>query len=143
MQRDLHNNILVSRALAPVDTAQTNNTAMVSQILDTANYAANEFVGVTGTEADADVTTTVLLEESAASDMSGANTVAAGDTLGTASGAQVNFSNDNQTLKIGYIGSKRYIRVTITPANNTGNFTIAAAWVQGGPRVAPKSTQIN
>lgn len=142
MQRDLHNNILVTNAMSP-KAATTDNTAYVSTILDTANAAANEFTGTTGLEADADVTTTVLLEESAASDMSGANTVAAADMLGTASGAQFNFSNDNQTLKIGYIGSKRYIRLTVTPANNTGNFFLSGNWIQAGLRVDPKTAQIN
>ena len=35
------------------------------------------------------------------------------------------FSDDAESRAIGYVGSKRYIRLTITPANNTGNHFVA------------------
>jgi len=38
----------------------------------------------------------------------------------------------------GYIGARRYIRATVTPANNAaGNIFIAGMWVQGHPASAP------
>lgn len=140
--KDLHNSILVSRGLSPV-AATTDNTAYVSQILDTSNAAANEFIWLAGSIADADVTFTLLVEESDAANMSGANAVADGDLLGTEANGAPLFGSDNQTGKIGYIGAKRYVRVTITPANNSGNIFLAGVWLQSGLRVGPKSTQIN
>jgi hypothetical protein len=141
MQKDLHNNILCKRGISPA-AAVTDNTAFVSQILDTANAAVNEFIGIAGAIADADVTFTVLVEESDAANMSGATAVADADLLGVeAMGLQ--FDSDDKTFKIGYIGSKRYIRVTITPANNTGNIFLAGVWVQAGLRKPPFATQIN
>ncbi len=136
--KDLHYSVKYSRALSPV-AAVSNNTAYVSEILDTANFTANELVILTGSLADADATFTVLLEEGAASNLSDAAAVADGDMLGTEAGASFTFANDDTTKKLGYIGSKRYIRATITPANNTGNAFVAAVWAQGGARVAPQS----
>ena len=136
--KDLHYSVKYSRALSPV-AAVSNNTAFVSEILDTANFTANELVILTGSLADADATFTVLLEEGAASNLSDAAAVADGDMLGTEAGASFTFANDDTTKKLGYIGSKRYIRATITPANNTGNAFVAAVWAQGGARVAPQS----
>ena len=136
--KDLHYNVKYSRALSPV-AAVTNNTAYVSEILDTANFSANELVIVMGSLADADATFTVLLEEGAISTLSDNSAVADGDMLGTEAAASFTFAADDSTKKLGYIGSKRYIRATITPANNTGNVYLAAVWAQGGARVVPQS----
>lgn len=133
--KDLHNNVKFSRAISPVSVA--DNTAQVSQILDTANYAANELAILTGSIADADATFTVLIEEGNAEGLSDAAPVADADLLGTEAGASFQFDSDDQTRKIGYIGSKRYIRATITPANNLSAALIAAVWVQSGARKAP------
>jgi hypothetical protein len=134
---DLHNNIKVSRAISPVSVADT--TAQVSQILDTANFAANELVIATGSIADADATFTVLIEEGDASNLSDAAAVADADLLGTEALAGFQFDDDNETRKIGYIGSKRYLRATITPVGNASAALLSAVWVQAGARVAPQS----
>lgn len=133
--KDLHNNVNFSRAISPVSVA--DNTAQVSQILDTANYAANELAILTGSIADADATFTVLIEEGDTSNLSDAAAVADADLLGTEAQAGFQFDSDNQTRKIGYIGSKRYIRATITPVNNASAALLAAFWVQSGARKAP------
>lgn len=133
---DLHNNIKVSRALSPA-AAVTDNTAFVSQILDTQNFEHNEVVIQAGSLADADATFTALLEESDASDLSGGTAVDDADLLGTEALASFTYAEDNATKKLGYKGKKRYIRLTITPANNTGNAFFAAVWVQSGARKGP------
>lgn len=133
MQKDLHDNINVERALSPA-AAITDNTAQVSQILDTAGYEANELVIATGSLADADATFTVLLEEGDESDLSDNSAVADADLIGTEAAASFDYSDDNSVFKLGYKGSKRYIRATITPAGNTGNAFIAAVWVQASAR---------
>ena len=134
---DLHNNIKVSNAINPV--VVTDNTAQVSAILATANFAANELVICTGTLADVDATFTVLLEEGDNSALTDNAAVADADMLGTEAAASFTFVDDAETRKLGYIGTKRYIRATITPANNTGNAPIAALWIQSGARKAPQS----
>lgn len=133
---ELHDNIKVSRAISPA-AAVTDTTAFVSQILDTANFSQNELVILTGSLADADATFPVLLEEGEAANLSDATAVADADMLGTEAAAGFTFAADDSTRKLGYIGRRRYIRATITPANNTGNAFVAAAWIQAGGRKAP------
>ncbi|WP_020471474.1 hypothetical protein [Zavarzinella formosa] len=122
--RDLHNNLLVKRAIS--STRVTDNTAQVSQIIDRQGFESVEFVLNIGTVADADATIACLLEEGDNSALSDAGTVSATDTLGTQTAAGFQFDSDNQVRKIGYIGTKRYLRLTLTPANNTGNLDIGA-----------------
>lgn len=133
--KDLHNNLKFSRALSPVSTA--DDTPLVSEILDTANFAANELAILTGSIADANVTFAVLIEEGNVSNLSDAAAVADADLLGTEAQAGFQFDDDNEPRKIGYIGSKRYIRATITPTGNGSAALLSAMWVQGGARVAP------
>ncbi|OGG44124.1 MAG: hypothetical protein A3F84_27720 [Candidatus Handelsmanbacteria bacterium RIFCSPLOWO2_12_FULL_64_10] len=137
---DLHNNIKASRALSPA-AAITDNTAQVSEILDTANFESNELLVIYGSIADADATFTVLLEDGDNSSLTDAASVADANLLGTESGAAPLFSDDNKVFKLGYKGSKRYIRATITPAANTGNLFMAAIWVQSAGRIPPYTTQ--
>jgi len=136
--RDLHNDVLYSPALEP-KAAVTNNTAFVSTILDTANFRHNEFIMVTGTNADTDMTTTVLFEDGDDASLSDNAAVADDYLLGTEASAAFNYGDDFETRKIGYIGPKRYVRVTVTPADNTGNQFLAGIWAQAGARKAPQS----
>ena len=141
MLRDGHNNLKFSRGLSPV-AATTDNTAYVSQIIDTANFMTCEFVILLGSLADADTTLTILVEDGNQSNLSDNATVDASYLIGTSAGAGIQFDSDNKVAKIGYVGPKRYVRVTITPANNTGNIFLAGVWVQGQPRKRPQSTQL-
>jgi hypothetical protein len=136
MRRDLHNNVYPKRGISPA-AATTDNTAWVSQIVDTAGYESVEFLILTGSLADADATFTVLFEDGDASDLSDNAAVADDYLLGTEALAGFNYADDNECRKIGYIGTKRYCRVTVTPANNTGNAFVAGCWLLGHPRTAP------
>ena len=133
--------------IAPV-AAVTDNTATVSSIIDCQGYDAVTLAYVSGTLSDADATFTALLEESDDSGMSGATAVADADmvsqTNGTApeTAGSYTFADDAESRAIGYVGAKRYIRLTITPANNTGNAFVAGVWVLGHPRTLPQSTQV-
>lgn len=124
--QDLHNKIDVKRALSPA-AATTDNTVFTSQVADLLGYDGAELVILTGSLADADATFTLLIEDS--SDNSTFATV--GSTLlnGTIAAGSFDFSADDKVFKIGYVGSKRYLRAKITPANNTGNAFVAAAWL--------------
>jgi hypothetical protein len=135
---DLHNNIKAVRALSPV-AAGTNNTAYVSEVLDTTGFASNELVIMIGANTDVNVTFVVLIEDGdTVSVAEGA--VADADLLGTEVLASFDYGDDNETRKIGYIGHHRYIRATITPTgNNSGNIYLAAVWIQAHPRVSPQA----
>lgn len=133
---NLYNDVKYSRAISPA-TAKTDNTAWTTQILDTANFEHNELVLMLGDLADADATFTVLMEEGDDPNLNDGDAVADEDLLGTEAEAGFNFGDDNETRKIGYIGTKRYIQATITPANNTGNAFLSAVWAQSGARKSP------
>lgn len=133
IMRDLHNHIHTLPGIAP--QVITDNTAAVSAIIDRRGYGALEFVITSGTLSDADTTVTALLEESDDSGMSGATAVADADMLGTEAEASLTFADDGETRKLGYIGTKRYVRLTMTPANNTGNIPIAAVVIMGKPSI--------
>lgn len=137
MKFDLHNNIDPKRAISPA-AAGTDNTAYVSQILDMQGAHAAELLILIGANTDANVTFTVLMEEGNVSNLSDAAAVADADLIGTEALAGFQFDDDNEIRKIGYKGSKRYIRATITPAgNDSGNIFLAAVWLRGALELAP------
>lgn len=135
--RDLHNNLDYKRGLSPV-VAGTDNTAMVSQILDMQGLTGAEFVIITGVNTDADATFAVLAEEGDISSLSDNTTVDPTDLIGTAVLASFTFADDNKVFKLGFRASgKRYKRVTITPANNgAGNIYVAGVWITA-PMLVP------
>ncbi len=131
--RDLASNLLCRRGGSPV--AITDNTALVSQIIDLAGYDGCLFVYGTGTLADADATFTPLLEEGDESDLSDAAGVANADMVGLETG--FTFADDDEVYKLAYIGTKRYVRLTITPANNSGSAPLFSVAILGKPSLAP------
>ena len=129
MLRDLANHLDFKRGLSPV-AAGTDNTAYVSQILDTKDVVGAVFAILIGANTDADATFTVLMEDGDASGLSDHAAVADEFLTGTEAKAGFQFDDDNEMRKLGYVGNKRYVRVTITPANNAaGNIFIAGCWV--------------
>lgn len=139
MMRDLHDNLEFRRLISP--NRGTDNTAQVSQIIDLANVTMCEFSIAVGTVADADATFVVLVEDGDNASLTDNAAVDDAFLLGTETGAAFTFTNDNVVRKIGYIGPKRYVRLTITPASNTGNFDISAVAVLCGHRKGPQSSQ--
>jgi hypothetical protein len=133
--RDTANNLHIVRAIAPVSVA--DNTAQVSQIIDTLGYRSLTFAIAAGSLADADATFAALVEEGDAANLSDAATVADADLIGTEALAGFTFADDNETRKIGYVGNKRYVRLTITPAANASAALLAAVAILGHPNEAP------
>lgn len=148
--RDGLSNKRIRPLIAPA-AAVTDNTPTVSSIIDCQGYDAVTLAYVTGTLSDADATFAVLLEESDNSNMSSQNAVADEDmvsmTAGTApeTAGAYTFADDGETRAIGYIGSKRYIRLTITPSANTGNHFVAGVAILEGktPGVAALAASAN
>lgn len=133
---DLFNNINIKRAFSPAST--TDNTAMVSQIIDMQGQSAVVFAIATGSLADADATFTALVEEGDVSNLSDASAVADADLLGTEALASFTYADDNKCYKIGYKGIKRYVRLTITPANNASAALVSAVAIVV-PQITPAS----
>lgn len=137
MRSDLHNNIYPKRGLSPA-AAGTDNTPYVSQIVDTAGFDSVEFVILIGANTDVNATFAVLFEDGNDPGLSDNAAVDDAYLLGTETLAGFQYDDDNEVRKIGYIGTKRYCRVTITPSgNDSGNIFIAGVWILGHPRNAP------
>jgi hypothetical protein len=130
----------VKRGISPA-AAVTDNTAYVSQIVDTLGYGSVEFLILLGANTDSDATFAVLFEDGDDSSLTDHTAVDDAFLLGTEALAGFTAADDdNKVKKIGYSGPKRYCRVTITPTgNNSGNIFIAAAWLLGHPHSAPTS----
>jgi hypothetical protein len=133
--KDLTNNINIKRVLSPVSVA--DNTAQVGQIIDMQGYSSLTYVIATGSIADADATFTVLLEEDDDAAMGTATAVSDVDLLGTEALAGFQFDDDNECRKIGYVGNKRYTRLTITPSSNASAALLSAVAVLGHPWSTP------
>lgn len=134
--RDLANNLHVAAAFAP-KAAVTDDTAQVSSICDLKGFNSCMLAFITGTNADADVAYTVLIEHGDAANLSDAAAVPDEYLNGTEALAALNFADDGEVRKIGYSGTKRYVRATITPSGNTGNVFLGGVWVLGDPARVP------
>lgn len=127
--RDITNGLDLLQAFPP-KAAVTDGTAQVSSILDRQGYDAVMLAFTTGTLSDADATWSVLLEHS--DDGTNFTAVADADLNGTEALAAFAFGDDNECRKLGYVGSKRYLRATIDDVTaNTGNLFVAGMWVCG------------
>ncbi len=137
--KDLHHNLKISSAVNPARV--TDNTAQVGNIIDMQGYQSLEFALMANIP-DADATLTPLVEHGDAANLSDAAAVADDFLLGTEADATLAAGDDNVVKKVGYVGSKRYVRLTLTPAANTGNMDLCAMAIQGGARHNPAgSTQ--
>lgn len=133
--RDLYNHLTFRRAISPVSVA--DNTAAVSQIIDVQGFDSLVFAIATGSLADADATFAVLVEDGNDSGLSDAAAVIDAELNGTEAAAGFQFDDDNETRKIGYIGNKRYVRLTITPSANASAALISAVAVLGNASLQP------
>ncbi len=137
-KRDLHNNIHTVVLFPPLAAQTNDSTARVSSIIDTRGYQSCELVLVNGTNTDATATFAVLVEDGDDSGLTDNAAVADAELLGTEVLAAFTFADDGETRKIGYVGNKRYVRVTVTPtSNDAGNWFMAGVAILGHPELAP------
>jgi hypothetical protein len=135
---DDHFNIINPKVgYAPLAAAVADNTAMATGWIDRQGYDSVTFVIMTGVLADADATFAVSIQDADAADQSDAAAVDASNLLGTTALASFTFANDGACFKLGYVGNKRYSKLTITPANNAGNAPLAVLALLGDPDIAP------
>lgn len=129
--RDFKSNYEVSVA-ANFVAAQTDNTALVATV--TRSYEdSSTLVLVLGGVADADATFTLAVTES--DDNITYSTAAAASYNGTLTG--VDFADDNTCHVVSYFGKKKYWRLTVTPANNTGAINMGILKISGHQRIQP------
>lgn len=126
--RDIMDGLDLKRAISP-QAARTDNTAIVSTVANLLGYDGAMLAINLGTNTDTDATFAVLIEDSADDITYGA--VDDAYLNGTEALASFTAANDDTKLKkIGYTGTKQYLRATITPSgNDSGNIFVAAEWV--------------
>jgi hypothetical protein len=137
--KDLSSRINPVRALAPVATP-ADNTAQVTAIIDRAQdvgYESLTYIIATGSLPDVDATFTVLVEHGDAANLSDAAAVPDEQLVGLESQASFIFSDDNKCFKIGYVGPKRYTRLTITPGANASASLLCVIALLGHPHATP------
>lgn len=126
-RHDLHNSIKVARAFDP--RSITSDTTTVGTEIDLAGYETCEFAIAYGALADTDIVPE--LTECATS--GGTFTaVADGDLLGTEAEAGTTQAAASVTKKLGYRGSKRYVKLTMVTTSTTGANLVGALAVLGG-----------
>lgn len=139
--RDLANNIEVRRAISPA-AATTDNTALVSQIIDLSGFQAMMFAILLGALTDTNATFAVLVEHGDQANLSDAAAAPDANLTGTEASAGFTFADDNKVRKIGYVGPKRYVRLTVTPTgNDSGNIFLSAVAILSGSRYSPTAIQ--
>jgi hypothetical protein len=133
--RDLHNNIKVESGLNI--SSITTNTTTAGSIIDMQGYGSLEFIIRSGTLTDG--TYTPLVEEGAVSNLSDATAVADADLLGTEAAAAFVSTDDNTIKKIGYIGAKRYVRLSLVSTSVTTGGTMSVIVLKGRANDRPVS----
>lgn len=125
---NLHSNIKAKAAIDPVAAGATGTTA--GRIIDRQGYGGVEFLVHYGAVSTTGSAVTVLLEEG---DVTGTLTsVADADLLGTeagaglAAGARTSGTGRNVVKRLGYIGTKRYLKLSFTNTGTTSVGIVAA-----------------
>jgi len=144
--RDLHNNLNAFHATSP----QVATTDVLSDAIDLQGYEGAEIfalLGASGTSLSGSVKVEGKLTECATSGGS-YTAVAEADMLGAISGTSTGSffladatSEDETTYKVGYIGSKRYLKVNLdlTGTFSGGGIPVGVVVARGVPRRAAVS----
>ena len=122
--RDLVHNLGISTALA---SQTVTSSAVNGNILDLLGFEGVAIAICSGTITDGSYA--VTLTEGDASDLSDGASVAAANILGTLPSFAA--TDDNVTKKAGYIGIRRYIRVTLTPTGATSGGSFSGVVIKG------------
>ncbi len=131
--RDLYNNIEVRRGFSPA-AAVTDNTAYVSEIIDMRGFKSLVWCILLGVNTDVDMTSTILMEHGDDSGLSDAADVTDAEMDPTEAIMAFDFADDDSVRKMGYVGEKRFVRLTITPVDNdSGNIFLALMALLGDP----------
>lgn len=130
---DLFHNVVTLPALN-FQTISTNTTT-VGAIIDTAAFYSLTFAIQSGTITDGAYA--IKIEEGDAADLSDAVVVPADFILGSLAGAGFVAANDNAVHKVGYVGKKRYARLSVVSTSVTTGGAFGAIAILSDPRHAP------
>lgn len=139
--KDSLSGTLAQVALAPKIVA--NNDAQIGAIIDRQGFRSLAFVIAIGAIADADAGFSVTVEHGNSADLSDGEAVPEAMLLGSdtdegpllASGFGAGAAGEARG--IGYVGGKRYVRLTVTPANNADDAAFAVLALLGHGQIEP------
>jgi peptidoglycan hydrolase-like protein with peptidoglycan-binding domain len=130
----LHNKVKVARAIDAVTSV--GNEVITGQAVDLAGYKSAEFAISYGNKTDG----AVAVELQECDTVGGAYTaVADADLLGTEAAVSVadGVAGANTVKKLGYRGSKLFLKLVATITSNAGSCPLSAVAVLGHPNHAP------
>ena len=135
--KDQASTMTFKRALSPALNNNLGTTPLVSEIIDRQGYESCTFAIITGALTDANAVYAVLVEDGDAANLSDNAAVADAELVGTEVLAAFTYANDNVCRKIGYVGNKRYVRMTITPTTtaDSGDSPIAVIAILGNGHI--------
>jgi hypothetical protein len=140
--RDLHNNVDIVAVINPI-TVGTTGTGRTGSVIDVRGYDSVELAINYGAITATAATFTVTVLEG---DVTGTMTsVADADLLGTESAAglaaatRTDGSTENVSKRIGYIGSKRYLRADVKSTATAGT-PVSVNAILARPHRAPVAT---
>lgn len=137
------NGVDVALKLQTISSDTTTN----GEIIDLQDFGSCMLAFITGTVTDGDYT--LLLHEGDESNLSDASAVADADLYAldasgnvVASGQELAGSttdntDDDQVSRLGYLGTKRYIRLSIVSTNTSSGAVLGAVAVKSDPRSMP------
>ena len=128
--RDLKNDIKIVNALNIASI--TTNTTTVGVEVDTIGFESVTIEVITGARTDGTVTP-LLQETDVAGSYSGS--VADEDLIGLEANAAL--SELNARARLGYIGKKRYVRLSLVSTSVTTGLTAGGSVILGNPKSAP------
>jgi len=128
--RDLKNNIKIANALNIASISTNTTTAGVE--IDTQGYESVTFEIITGARTDG--TVTPLIQES---DVLGSYSGSVDDDnlIGLETDAALSVAQSRS--RIGYIGTKRYVKLSLVSTSVTTGLTAGASVILGNPKSAP------
>ena len=122
----------INRVSALNGIAVSSNTTTVGNIIDTADFDGGINFTIIASIWTTDRSFLPLIEESEDSGMSGANAVADTNLVpqdfssSDAPELQATLDANNAVTKIGVVGSKRYLRLSLVSTGSTGGATVNA-----------------
>lgn len=143
MSKDLHNNARGVLAINPVALGTTG--AITGLVIDRQGYGGVEFFITYGSVTTTGTTAAVTIKEG---DVTGTLTsVADSDLVGTEAAAALAAttprtagSTKEYVERIGYVGVKRYVQVSLNHTGTTSVGVVGAIAVLHNPAVAPTAT---
>ena len=106
-------NTKIRQQVAVNGTEVTTTANVVGNIIDTQFYESLSFLVYTGVYTTGDLT--LILEDGEDAALSDAAAVNSDFIIGDLTA--ITLGAANQTARVGYVGKKRYVRLTIVPAN--------------------------